>query len=117
MNKELSPSEVQTVGRLVRRCMNSLNVPAVAVGIVAGDRVLLAKGYGIADRRRGIPATKDTLFYVGSCTKAFTATSIGLLDDEGSTVTSVGLAEPFRRQAVARTTGTAEDASSSVAGM
>ena len=45
--------------------------------LVARDgRVLLEKGYGAADRKRSIPATKETAFDIGSNTKDFTKTAI-----------------------------------------
>ena len=59
------------------------NVPAVAVAVVKGDEVLLAKGYGLRDREQKIPATGKTVFAIGSCTKAFTTFVMGTLVDEG----------------------------------
>ncbi len=93
MREKLTPSDLRIIRRLVHRCMNSLNVPGLAIGIVSGNKTLLAKGYGLADRKRGIPVTKDTLFLIGSCTKAFTATSLGILVDESI----LAFDEPIRR--------------------
>lgn len=59
------------------------NVPGVAVGIVKNNKVIYAKGYGLSDIKRGLPVTENTLFGIGSCTKSFTATAIGILVDEG----------------------------------
>jgi CubicO group peptidase (beta-lactamase class C family) len=45
--------------------------------LVAKDgKVILAKGYGMADREKAIPNTVDTRFQIGSVTKLFTATGI-----------------------------------------
>jgi CubicO group peptidase (beta-lactamase class C family) len=46
-------------------------------------RVLLAKGYGLADRERGVPNTPATKFRIGSLTKAFTAAAVPLLQQDG----------------------------------
>lgn len=59
------------------------NVPGIAVAVVKGDEVLLAKGYGLRDREKGLPATGRTVFAIGSCTKAFTTFVMGTLVDEG----------------------------------
>ncbi len=46
-------------------------------------RVLLANGYGLADREGGVPNTPATKFRIGSLTKAFTAAAVLLLQEEG----------------------------------
>ena len=69
--------------RLVRQGMRIWNVPGMAVGIVRGNRIIHAKGYGLRDVKRGLPVTEKTRFGIGSCTKAFTAAALGMLVDEG----------------------------------
>jgi CubicO group peptidase (beta-lactamase class C family) len=68
---------------LVDRVMKTFEVPGMAVAVVKDGRVVLAKGYGV--RRLGEPAPVDpkTLFGIASNTKAFTATALGLLVEEG----------------------------------
>jgi CubicO group peptidase (beta-lactamase class C family) len=67
----------------VARTMQQFQVPGIAIAVVKDGRVILAKGYGV--RRLGDPAPVDdrTLFGIASNTKAFTATAIGLLVEEG----------------------------------
>ncbi|HKS30591.1 MAG TPA: serine hydrolase domain-containing protein [Pyrinomonadaceae bacterium] len=45
--------------------------------------VLVARGYGYADRARRLPNTADTVFYIGSNTKQFTAAAILKLEQQG----------------------------------
>jgi len=45
-------------------------------------RVILKKGYGLADRKRGIRNRADTIYDMGSITKAMTATAIMMLVEE-----------------------------------
>jgi CubicO group peptidase (beta-lactamase class C family) len=59
------------------------NVPGVSVAIVRGDETLLARGYGLRDREKSLPATGKTVFAIGSCTKAFTTFTMATLVDEG----------------------------------
>jgi CubicO group peptidase (beta-lactamase class C family) len=52
--------------------------------LVAKDgQILLHKGYGLADREKGIPFTPETVFDIGSITKQFTAAAILKLESEG----------------------------------
>lgn len=59
------------------------NVPAVSVGIIHNDSILLLKGYGEREIGTGKTVDENTLFAVASNTKAFTALGLGLLVDEG----------------------------------
>ncbi|HLB52955.1 MAG TPA: serine hydrolase [Chlamydiales bacterium] len=54
-------------------------VPGAAVGIVMGGELVYAKGFGKADLETGLPVTEDTIFQIGSCTKAFTSFLVGTL--------------------------------------
>ena len=67
----------------VRHVMQDFQVPGLALAIVKDGRVVLAEGYGI--RALGDEARVDehTLFGIASNTKAFTATALGLLVEEG----------------------------------
>ena len=52
--------------------------------LIAQDAVVfLNKGYGLADRARGIPNTPLTRFHIGSMTKQFTAMGILILQSQG----------------------------------
>jgi CubicO group peptidase (beta-lactamase class C family) len=77
---------------LVRRLMARDQIPGVAVGVVERGHLVFARGFGYRDVDSRLPVTPDTLFPVGSCSKAFTATAIALLADEGR----IGLDTPVR---------------------
>ncbi|HEV8437654.1 MAG TPA: serine hydrolase domain-containing protein [Methylomirabilota bacterium] len=57
--------------------------PGLALGIVHDQDLVWAKGFGFADRERGVPATPETLFRVASITKTFTTTAVMQLRDQG----------------------------------
>jgi CubicO group peptidase (beta-lactamase class C family) len=60
----------------------TLHVPGLSLAIVKDDRLIFARGFGYADVEQQKPATPETLFAIGSTTKAFTATLVGMLADE-----------------------------------
>ena len=62
----------------------SNHIPGLALAVVHGDEIVLARGFGMADLDEKRPVDTETLFGIGSCSKAFTATLIGLLQDEGT---------------------------------
>ena len=74
---------MQSVERFVAEQLAAWEVPGCAVAAVRGGQVELAGGWGLRDREAGLPVTRDTLFAIGSVTKAFTATTVGALVDEG----------------------------------
>src|SRR5690606_19380198 len=61
----------------------SATEPGAAVLVVQNDKVLLRKGYGIAEINRKVPVTPDMVFRIGSITKQFTSTAILKLVEEG----------------------------------
>lgn len=67
----------------VERSMKTFEVPGLSLAIVKDGKIVVAKGYGV--RKLGSPARVDenTLFGIGSNTKAFTTACLAMLVDEG----------------------------------
>ncbi len=63
--------------------MKKFEVPGMAVAIVKGKEVIFARGFGQRDVEKNLPVTADTIFAIGSSTKAFTTFTLGTLVDEG----------------------------------
>ena len=59
------------------------HIPGLAFVAVKDDRVLVLRTLGRRDRERNLPVTADTLFAIGSCTKAFTAMAAALSAEAG----------------------------------
>ncbi|GAB3429895.1 beta-lactamase family protein [Massilia solisilvae] len=62
---------------------NKPDTPGCAVTVIRDGKVLLRKGYGMADIERAVPVSPATVFNVGSMSKQFTAFSIYLLAKDG----------------------------------
>jgi len=67
----------------VEAAMTSWRVPGLALAVVKDGKVVLAKGYGLRNAQAKLPVTADTLFAIGSSTKAFTTMALGMLVEEG----------------------------------
>lgn len=74
---------MESIESFVEEQLAAWEVPGCAVGAVRGGKVELAGGWGLRDREAGLPVTQDTLFAIGSTTKAFTASAVGALVDDG----------------------------------
>ena len=59
--------------------LENTKAPGFAVAIVEGDKIIYAKGFGYADYENKVAADANTLFAIGSSTKAFTSSLLGLL--------------------------------------
>jgi CubicO group peptidase (beta-lactamase class C family) len=66
-----------------RNAMQAFGVPGLAIGIVAGDRLVYANGFGVRSKAGGAPVDARTVFQVGSTTKAFLAATQGIMVDRG----------------------------------
>src|SRR5256714_6926837 len=67
----------------MEKTLKDWNAPGIGVGIVIGDKLVFAKGYGFRDYEKKLPVTPQTMFTIASNTKLFTAVSAGMLVEEG----------------------------------
>jgi len=68
---------------VIEQAMADFEMPGLGLGVVVNGQVVLAKGYGVRSLDTGLPVTADTLFAIGSSSKAFTTFVLGTLVDEG----------------------------------
>jgi len=71
------------VDEYVARSMKTFEVPGMAVAIVKDGKVVFSKGYGVRKLGEPAPVDENTLFGIGSNTKAFTAATLATLVDAG----------------------------------
>ena len=67
----------------VQSAMKSWGVPGLGIALVKDGKLVLAKGYGLRNIQANLPVTADTIFAIGSSTKAFTTMAMGILVEEG----------------------------------
>lgn len=67
----------------VNRALGNWQIPGAAVLIVKDGKVIVAKGYGVKELGADDKVDENTLFMIGSNTKAFTGTALAILEQEG----------------------------------
>lgn len=77
------PALIEALRVFIGDTVRAWNVPGASVGIVQDGQVILCEGFGRRNLAANQPVTCDTLFQIGSCTKAFTAMALALLVDAG----------------------------------
>jgi len=76
-------AQLNKVGDFVKGEMRRQNIPGLSLAIVRNGSVVLADGYGIADKESKAPARPETVYKICSVSKQFIATGIMLLVQEG----------------------------------
>jgi CubicO group peptidase (beta-lactamase class C family) len=90
---------VRNVAELAERLeklRQEVQIPACTAAIAQGDRIVWAKGFGVADRETSRPATPETIYHIASLTKTFASTIILQLVEEGK----IDLEAPVSRYGV-----------------
>jgi CubicO group peptidase (beta-lactamase class C family) len=72
---------------------NKPDSPGCVCGVMQKGETLYVKGFGSADLEHKVPLTPDSVFYIASTTKQFTAASVALLSLDGK----VGLKDDVRK--------------------
>ena len=71
------------IDQLAEKTLKTFEVPGIAVAVIKDGKVVHSKGYGVRSLNTKEPVNENTLFGIASNTKAFTATALGILVDEG----------------------------------
>ncbi|QSA98283.1 serine hydrolase [Methylococcus sp. EFPC2] len=74
---------IQNVSQLAEKEMAAHDVVGLSIALVDDQRVVWARGFGHADKSKGLPATPETLFRLGSMTELFTAAAAMQLAEQG----------------------------------
>ncbi|MFX0068915.1 MAG: serine hydrolase [Candidatus Hodarchaeota archaeon] len=61
---------------MITKSMTEARIPGLSVAFVKDNRIIYARGFGARNKESNLPATPDTLYGIGSCTKSFTALAI-----------------------------------------
>lgn len=75
--------KLKGLDKYITKAMKDWKVPGVAIVVVKDGKVVYQKGYGYRNVEKKLPVTNQTLFAIGSSSKAFTATTVCQLADDG----------------------------------
>lgn len=64
----------------IETTLKQWQIPGLALGIVKDGNVMVAKGYGVCELGKNDSVNENTLFMIGSNTKAFTGTALAMLE-------------------------------------
>jgi CubicO group peptidase (beta-lactamase class C family) len=83
-----SSSSAQTVDQagldaILNEAMTYWRTPGAAMVVVKGDDAVYLKGIGVRNVKTKEPVTPETIFAIGSTTKAFTTAAMAILVDQG----------------------------------
>lgn len=78
-----SADPLSDVEKHLEQILKDRKAAGFAVAVVKKDSIIYARGFGYRDFENKLPVTPHTLFAIGSCTKAFTASLLGLMKEEG----------------------------------
>lgn len=66
----------------IQKSLKEHDIPGLAIGIVKGQEVVFQKGYGVKKEGETAPVTTNSMFAIASISKAFTASALGILEQE-----------------------------------
>ncbi|MCK6626875.1 MAG: serine hydrolase [Anaerolineae bacterium] len=81
--KPLTPDMLAEFETFVETARQRFRIPGAAVVVVQGNQIAFAKGFGVRQLGQPDPVTPETIFPVGSTTKAMTSMLMATLVDEG----------------------------------
>ena len=81
--KKTPEAYLKGLDKFITERMEEWKVPGLAISVVQDGRLVYSQGFGFRNIEKNLPVTPQTLFAIGSCSKAFTAATMGILVDEG----------------------------------
>lgn len=68
---------------MIATVMAHARIPGLSIALTKENQVIYARGFGARNLKNNLPATPQTLYGIGSCTKSFTALAIMQLAEQG----------------------------------
>jgi len=74
---------IEQTTAFIEQKMPEGKVTGLSIALVDGQDMVWAQGFGFADKEKGIMATPETIYEIGSLSKTISATAIMRLQDQG----------------------------------
>lgn len=69
------------VRKLIQTQMAARKIPSISVAVAQHGKIVWEEAFGFADKENGVAANQETMYYVASVTKTFTATALKVLEE------------------------------------
>jgi CubicO group peptidase (beta-lactamase class C family) len=79
---DITPAVAGEIDHFISDLLAVTHIPGAGIAVVSGGRQIFSHGYGCRDLDTQDGLTANTIFPIGSTTKAFNATLIGMLVDD-----------------------------------
>jgi CubicO group peptidase (beta-lactamase class C family) len=66
----------------IANLVKAYNAVGLSIAVIENNKTIYSKGFGFRDLETKLPITPSTIFPIGSTTKAFTASLLGILEDQ-----------------------------------
>ncbi len=76
-------ASADAIDDVVRDAMKTRKIPGMSLAVIRDGKVIRASGYGFANLELNVPATKDTVYEIGSISKQFASEAVMLLVQDG----------------------------------
>ena len=76
-----SRPDFSEVRKLIQTQMAARGIPSISIAVAQHGEIIWEEAFGFADKEKHIPANKETMYYVASATKTFTATALKILEE------------------------------------
>ncbi|MDK8180491.1 cyclic peptide export ABC transporter [Paenibacillus sp. UMB4589-SE434] len=80
---DLFAGKEKEIEAYIEQQMSKGDIPGVSIVILQNNKPVFTKGFGYADQSSSTPVTSDTVFELGSTSKAFTGIAVLRLVEEG----------------------------------
>ncbi len=78
-----STARADSLDDFVRTEIKKRQIPGLSVAVLRDGKIIKANGYGLANLELQVPATKDTVYEIGSISKQFASEALMLLFEDG----------------------------------
>ncbi len=80
---QTADKRLKGIEKELEKVLETFKVAGFGVAVVEKDKVIFSEGFGYSDYENKVKADENTLFAIGSCTKAFTSSIIGMMESDG----------------------------------
>jgi CubicO group peptidase (beta-lactamase class C family) len=81
------------VTAFLKQTMQEQRIPALQVAVIRHNKIVKLDAYGTANVENAVPATRDSIFSINSCTKAFVGVAVMQLVEAGK----LGIDDPISK--------------------